>query len=66
MVRSRQRRLVRETLNDFINEAFRVIAYGKVGSMKGDDALDVLWELLVNIDYEVKRSRCSRIKALMN
>ncbi len=41
-------------LNKFLDCAFRAIIEAKLGLVDKDEALDALWEYLVNIDYEVK------------
>ncbi|GAB6948176.1 hypothetical protein JCM16161A_23060 [Vulcanisaeta sp. JCM 16161] len=55
-----------ESIIEFINEAIRVIELGRRGLMSRDEALDTLWELIMNIDYEVRRRKYPRIEALMN
>ncbi|GAB6947807.1 hypothetical protein JCM16161A_19370 [Vulcanisaeta sp. JCM 16161] len=41
-------------LDRFLDCAFRAIVKAKLGLVDKDEALDALWEYLVNIDYEVK------------
>jgi len=60
------RQLVRYSINGFINEAFRVIEHGKRGLMSKDEALDELWELLINIDYEIKSGKQVMTETLVN
>jgi len=42
-------------LDRFLNCAFKAIVQARLGLIDKDEALDALWEYLVNIDYEVKR-----------
>ncbi|WP_264890765.1 hypothetical protein [Vulcanisaeta souniana] len=57
--------LIMGSIADLINEAFRAVAYGRTGLIDKEEALDRLWELLVNIDYEIKR-RYQSIEILEN
>ncbi|WP_054842903.1 hypothetical protein [Vulcanisaeta distributa] len=41
-------------LDKFLDCAFRAVIEAKLGLVDKDEALDALWEYLVNIDYEVK------------
>jgi len=41
-------------LDKFLDCAFRAIIEAKLDLVDKDEALDALWEYLVNIDYEVK------------
>lgn len=43
------------SVTDLIDEALRIIAHGRAGLMSKDEALDRLWELLVNVEYELSR-----------
>ena len=44
-------------LSKFLDCAFRAIVEAKLGLVNKDEALDALWEYLVNIDYEVRKLR---------
>ena len=44
-------------LGKFLDCAFRAIVEAKLGLVNKDEALDALWEYLVNIDYEVRKLR---------
>jgi len=41
-------------LDSLIKCAFNAIIMAKLGLVSKDEALDALWEYLVNIDYEIK------------
>jgi hypothetical protein len=41
-------------LDSLIKCAFNAIIMAKLGLVNKDEALDALWEYLVNIDYEIK------------
>jgi len=41
-------------LDRFLDCAFRAIVEARLGLIDKDEALDALWEYLVNIDYEIK------------
>ncbi len=38
-----------------INEALVIIGRARMGKVKCQEALDELWEILINIDYEIRR-----------
>ncbi len=64
MIKTRQ--VTNESMTKLINDALKVIELSKKRLMNKDKALDILWELLVNIKYEIKSSKCTGIKVLMN
>ena len=47
-------------MEKFLDCAFRAIIEAKLGLVDKDEALDALWEYLVNIDYEIRRLRMAR------
>jgi len=44
-------------LEDLVRVGIKLILKARLGEVGIDDALDGLWEVLVNIDYEVRRLR---------
>jgi len=44
-------------LEDLVRVGIKLILKARLGEVGIDDALDGLWEVLVNIDYEVGRLR---------
>ena len=44
-------------LEDLVRVGIELILKARLGEVGIDDALDGLWEVLVNIDYEVGRLR---------
>jgi len=44
-------------LEDLVRVGIKLILKARLGGVGIDDALDGLWEVLVNIDYEVRRLR---------
>jgi hypothetical protein len=44
-------------LEDLVRVGIELILKARLGEVGIDDALDGLWEVLVNIDYEVRRLR---------
>ena len=44
-------------LEDLVRVGIELILKARLGEVGVDDALDGLWEVLVNIDYEVRRLR---------
>jgi hypothetical protein len=44
-------------LEDLVRVGIELILKARLGEVSIDDALDGLWEVLVNIDYEVRRLR---------
>jgi len=44
-------------LKDLVRVGIELILKARLGEVGIDDALDGLWEVLVNIDYEVGRLR---------
>ncbi len=65
MIKPRQ--AANESMAKLINDSLKVIELSKKGGlMSKDEALDALWELIINIEYEVKNGKCIRIEALMN
>ena len=51
-------------MEKLFNDAFRLIILIRFGRARTED-IDVLWEILTNIQYEVAR-RYRRIETLMN
>lgn len=43
------------SLEKLLDCAFKAIIEARLGLVGKDEALDALWEYLVNIDYEIKR-----------
>ncbi|WP_054858052.1 hypothetical protein [Vulcanisaeta sp. JCM 16159] len=66
MTRDRQRQLINDSINEMMNEAFDIVLYGKMGLISKNEACDALWELLTNINYEIRNCNRVRIKVLMN
>jgi len=48
-------------LEDLVRVGIELILKARLGGVGIDDALDGLWEVLVNIDYEVGRLRDEEI-----
>jgi len=48
-------------LEDLVRVGIELILKARLGEVGIDDALDGLWEVLVNIDYEVRRLRYEEI-----
>ena len=48
-------------LEDLVRVGIELILKARLGEVGVDDALDGLWEVLVNIDYEVRRLRYEEI-----
>ena len=48
-------------LEDLVRVGIKLILKARLGEVGIDDALDGLWEVLVNIDYEVGRLRDEEI-----
>jgi hypothetical protein len=48
-------------LEDLVRVGIELILKARLGEVGIDDALDGLWEVLVNIDYEVRRLRDEEI-----
>ncbi|WP_069808392.1 hypothetical protein [Vulcanisaeta thermophila] len=44
-----------EGISGYVERALRVIMAAKAGKIKCGDALDTLWELIINLDYELRR-----------
>jgi len=44
-------------LEDLVRVGIELILKARLGEVSIDDALDGLWEVLVNIDYEVRQLR---------
>ncbi|WP_243666610.1 hypothetical protein [Vulcanisaeta sp. JCM 16159] len=66
MFRNKQvRQSVSCLVTDLIDDALRIIAYGRAGLMSKDEVLDILWELLVNVEYELSRGSM-RVEELRN
>jgi hypothetical protein len=48
-------------LEGLVRVGIELILKARLGEVSIDDALDDLWEVLVNIDYEVRRLRYEEI-----
>ncbi len=48
-------------LKNLVKVGIELILKARLGEVGIDDALDGLWEVLVNIDYEVRRLRYEEI-----
>ena len=48
-------------LEGLVRVGIKLILKARLGEVGIDDALDGLWEVLVNIDYEVRRLRYEEI-----
>jgi hypothetical protein len=44
-------------LRELLDRGFRLVALARLGRVGINEALDDLWEVLVNIDYELQRLR---------
>jgi hypothetical protein len=51
-------------LEDLVRVGIELILKARLGEVGIDDALDGLWEVLVNIDYEVRRLRYEESSAI--
>ncbi|ADN50009.1 hypothetical protein [Vulcanisaeta distributa] len=47
-------KIIKRCREKFLDCAFDVIVKARLGLVDKDEALDALWEYLVNIDYEVR------------
>ena len=47
-------------LEDLVRVGIELILKARLGEVSIDDALDGLWEVLVNIDYEVRQLRYAK------
>ncbi|WP_054842109.1 hypothetical protein [Vulcanisaeta distributa] len=60
--RQRGGQLMGESIDGLISKAFKVIELRKRGLISDDEALDALWEIIINIEYETRRSESLRVE----